>query len=125
MLRICKVWDSDYPWDVRVEKVVGALAAAGHEVHLVARNRARRTERERVVDTEVHRLKPWGFLGKRLDAASSFPAFFNPRWMRAIFRTARATRADMILVRDLPLAPTAIWAARRLGIPVMLDMAEN
>lgn len=124
-MRICKIWDSDYPWDVRVEKVAGALSAAGHEVHLVARNRARRPRRERLPEAEVHRLKPWGFLGQSLDAASSFPAFFNPRWIRAVARTARETRADLILVRDLPLAPTAIWAGRRLKIPVMLDMAEN
>jgi glycosyltransferase involved in cell wall biosynthesis len=34
-------------------------------------------------------------------------------------------RVDLILVRDLPLAPTAILAARRLRVPVVLDMAEN
>jgi glycosyltransferase involved in cell wall biosynthesis len=54
-----------------------------------------------------------------------FPAFFNPRWMRHILSVARETQADVLLVRDLPLAPTAIWAGRRLRIPVVLDMAEN
>jgi glycosyltransferase involved in cell wall biosynthesis len=33
--------------------------------------------------------------------------------------------ADVLMVRDLPIAPTAIHVGRRLGIPVMLDMAEN
>ena len=37
-MRICKIWDADYPWDVRVEKVARSLTEAGHEVHLVARN---------------------------------------------------------------------------------------
>ena len=124
-MRVCKIWDGDYPWDVRVEKIARSLTDAGHEVHLVARNRERRPERERLTEADVHRLKPWPILGKRLSDATMFPAFFNPRWLSAITRTARASRAQVLLVRDLPLAPTAIWVGRRLGIPVVLDMAEN
>jgi glycosyltransferase involved in cell wall biosynthesis len=124
-MRVCKIWDGDYPWDVRVEKVARSLTDAGHEVHLVARNRQRLPERERLTEAEVYRLKPWPLLGKSLDAATMFPAFFNPRWLYTISRTARASRADVILVRDLPLAPSAIFAGRLLGIPVVLDMAEN
>lgn len=124
-MRVCKVWDGDYPWDVRVEKISRSFTDAGHDVHLVARNRNRRVQRERLAEADVHRLKPWPLLGKRLDAATTFPAFFNPRWVSAIIDTARASRAEVLLVRDLPLAPTAIWAGRRLHIPVVLDMAEN
>ena len=124
-MRICKIWDGDYPWDVRVEKVATALTEAGQEVTLVARNKARRELHERLPEADLYRLRPWRFVGKRLDDALTFPAFFNPRWMSAILGTARASRAETILVRDLPLAPTAIWAGRRLGIPVVLDMAEN
>lgn len=124
-MRICKVWDGDYPWDVRVEKVAGSLTAAGHQVHLVARNRDRLPRYQRLPEADVHRLKPWPILGRRLDKATMFPAFFNPRWAAAVIDTARANHADLLMVRDLPLAPTAIWAGRRLGIPVVLDMAEN
>ncbi|HEX7595848.1 MAG TPA: glycosyltransferase family 4 protein [Gemmatimonadaceae bacterium] len=108
-----------------MEKVARSLTDAGHEVHLVARNREHRPERERLPEADVHRLKPWPMLGKRLSDATMFPAFFNPRWLSAITTTARASRAQVLLVRDLPLAPTAIWVGRRLGIPVVLDMAEN
>jgi hypothetical protein len=31
----------------------------------------------------------------------------------------------VIIVRDLPLAPTALWVGRGFGVPVVLDMAEN
>ncbi len=34
-MRILKIWDGDYPWDVRVEKVATALAEAGHTVHQI------------------------------------------------------------------------------------------
>jgi glycosyltransferase involved in cell wall biosynthesis len=123
-MMICKVWDADYPWDVRVEKVARSLTDAGHEVHLVARNRGRLSRYEQLPEAHVHRLRPLP-IGRRLDSATMFPAFFNPRWAAAIIGTARQTKARLLMVRDLPLAPTAIWAARRLSIPVVLDMAEN
>lgn len=124
-LSICKVWDYEYPWDVRVEKVCRALTDAGHSVHLTARNRGRLAVREDLGEATVHRLAPTPWLGRRIEAAGMFPAFFNPRWVRLIHRTAVEASADVILVRDLPLTPTAIWVGRRLGIPVIHDMAEN
>src|SRR5437762_416800 len=124
-MRICKIWDADYPWDVRVEKVARSLTEAGHEVHLVARNKQRRPLHEYLTEAEVHRLRPWRVLGRRVDAMTTFPAFFNPRWLAAILGTASSSRAEMLLVRDLPLAPTAIWVGKLLHIPVVLDMAEN
>src|SRR5947208_16013784 len=42
LMRICKIWDADYPWDIRVEKVATSLSEAGHDVHLVFRNEARK-----------------------------------------------------------------------------------
>jgi len=124
-LTICQVWDGEYPWDVRVEKISRALTEAGHTVHLVARNRRDDAEIERLPEAIVHRLAAWRWVPRRLNAASMFPAFFNPRWIRAIRRTARKVRADVILCRDLPLAIPAVLAGRRLRIPVILDMAEN
>lgn len=124
-LSICKVWDAEYPWDVRVEKIAGALTDRGHAVHIVARNRDARPLEEGLPEGIVHRMPPIPALGRRLDAATMFPAFFNPRWVQLIRRTCRQTAANLILCRDLPLAPTAIYVGRSLGVPVILDMAED
>jgi glycosyltransferase involved in cell wall biosynthesis len=124
-MRICKIWDAEYPWDVRAEKLCRTLTEAGHEVHLVARNRDRRALEERLPECIVHRLAPLRGAGRRLNSASMFPAFFNPRWWSKIREVAGKVTARLILVRDLPLAPTAIGVARSLGMAVMLDMAEN
>ena len=124
-MRIVYVWDADYPWDVRTEKVCASLTAAGHEVHVVARNRGWRAEHERLPEGEVHRMPRWRWAGRRLDGALGFPAFFSPRWMGLVTRTARRVRAELVIVRDLPLCPTAILAARALRLPVVFDMAEN
>ena len=122
---IVYVWDADYPWDVRTEKVTLALTRAGHTVNIVARNRAWKQTTERLPEGTVQRMAPWKALGRRLDNALGFPAFFSPRWINLIDRTCRDAKADLIIVRDLPLCPTAILCGKRLGIPVMLDMAEN
>ncbi|MFN2564900.1 MAG: glycosyltransferase [Gemmatimonadaceae bacterium] len=119
------IWQSDYPWDVRAEKVCRSLTDCGFEVHLAARNRRWAPPVEALPEAVAHRLTPWPWLGKRLDAALQFPAFFSPRWAHHLARTARRARPDVIIVRDVPLAPAAIWTGRRSGVPVVIDMAEN
>lgn len=117
------LWDADYPWDVRVEKIGESLARNGHAVHIVARNLKRRPTFERVGDLNVHRLEPRG--SDRMNHALSFPAFFSPIWARKIDDVIRSEGIGVIIVRDLPLAIAGIRAGRRHGIPVVFDMAED
>ncbi len=124
-LNIVYVWDGDYPWDVRTEKVCLALTGAGHRVEIVARNRRRSQLSEILPEGTVRRMRPLSWASRPLDATLGFPAFFNPRWHALIRQTAKNSKADIIIVRDLPLCPTAIRVGRKLDIPVILDMAEN
>jgi len=124
-LRIVYVWDADYPWDVRVEKICRSLTDAGHEVHILARNRAWKPVQERLAEGTVRRMPPWRWLGRSADALLGFPAFFSPRWLYHLYRTVRRVRANLIIVRDMPLCATAIWVGSWTGTPVVLDMAEN
>jgi glycosyltransferase involved in cell wall biosynthesis len=124
-LRVVYVWDADYPWDVRTEKMCATLSSAGHDVHIVARNRAWRPVRERLPEGTVHRMTPWKLLGRRVDGVLGFPLFVSPRWRTLLDRTVRDVGADVIIVRDLPLAPTAIAIGRRRHVPVVIDLAEN
>lgn len=120
-MRVLKLFDGDYPWDVRVEKVTRALVAAGHEVTVVCRNKTGRPRRERLADgTEVERLP--ATTGRF--AGLSFPFFFNPLWIATALRCARRIRPDLILARDLPLAPLGLLVARMTGARVVADLAE-
>jgi glycosyltransferase involved in cell wall biosynthesis len=110
---------------VRVEKICATLTSAGHDVHIVSRNKGWRPTEERLPEATVHRMPPWRALGQRVDGALGFPAFFSPRWRSLLDRTLRRVRPDVVIARDIPLAPTSIWAARRHGIPIVLDVAEN
>jgi glycosyltransferase involved in cell wall biosynthesis len=121
---VCKVWDADYPWDVRVEKVCRSLGRE-HEVHLVSRNTKRRSSYERHDGLHIHRLPVAPWAPDRLNAVMGFPVFFNPLWIRAVWQTVRRCRAKALIVRDVPLALTALLVGRAAGIPVVLDMAEN
>src|SRR5262245_6224463 len=100
------VWDAEYPWDVRVEKICRALVESGHEVHVLARNRDARPEIEALEEGTVHRLAWMPRWGRAGNALSQFPAFFNPRWIGLLQRTIRSTGAHAVICRDLPLAPT-------------------
>lgn len=123
-MKICHVYQDQFPWDVRVEKISDSLAAAGHPTVVVSRNRRGLARREELrPGIHVNRL-PAGWTG--IDRAlMNFPAFFSPWWLSAIVRTVRQEGSDLILVRDLPLTPTAVWAGRLTGRPVVMDMAEN
>ena len=122
-MKILYIWDADYPWDVRVEKICRTLAKHGHEVHIAARNLKRLPEYERQEDLHIHRLKPLG--DDRINYAISFPLFFSPFWKKFIDRIIREHCIGLIIVRDLPMAIAGIWAGKRHRIPVIFDMAED
>lgn len=124
-MRICKVYDDDYPWDVRVEKIGRTLVEAGHQVFLAVRNRARQDVYEHVDTMEVWRMPPFDLLPQALDQHLMFPAFFSPRWIAHIAQVLKRNHCDAIMVRDLPLAIAGIAAGKALRRPVVLDMAEN
>jgi glycosyltransferase involved in cell wall biosynthesis len=123
-MNILHVWDGDYPWDIRVNKISESLVAAGHQVHIACRNKKRLPGYEFYNGYHVHRMP---FLPEnygRLNDAAGFPAFFNPLWVSHIKKTCSDNSCSLIIARDLPLAPTAVWVANRLKIPCILDMAE-
>ncbi len=122
-MRIVKVWDSDYPWDIRVEKVMKTLSENGHSVSLVCRNLKCMPTFEAMGTIRIFRL-PWT-RNKWLNRFISFPYFFNFLWLKTIYSTCQKVDAQAIIVRDLPLALTTITVGRWLKIPVILDMAEN
>lgn len=122
-MRILYVWDADYPWDVRVDKICRTLGRAGHEVHIASRNLRRRSTYENVDGVHVHRLHAWP--GERINYFFSFPLFCSPIWLRFLSGIVRQSSIDLIIVRDLPLAIGGIWTGAAARIPVILDMAED
>jgi len=122
-MNILYIWDADYPWDVRVEKISNALMSAGHEVHVASRNLKKKPVYEKVNDLHIHRTNIWR--NDKLNYFFSFPLFCSPIWKRFLDRLIEENNIDVIIVRDLPLAIAGIWAGRRYNVPVIFDMAED
>ncbi|MEM7414163.1 MAG: glycosyltransferase family 4 protein [Gemmatimonadota bacterium] len=121
-MNVLYVYDGAWPHGAtRPRKQTMALSEAGHRVTLVSRNaeRARREEEETWMS--VRRMPT--FPGP-LNTLLNFPLFFSPVWFSHIARSARVANADVIVVEDLPLAPTALAVARVTGTPLVYDMGE-
>lgn len=122
-MKILYIWDADYPWDVRVEKICNSLSDNGNEVHIVARNLKKYSTYELINGIHVHRMKPIN--NEFLNYALSFPAFFSPYWKKMIDEIIEEQRIGLIIVRDLPMAAAGIRAGEKYNIPVIFDMAED
>ena len=123
-MRILFVYKEDYPWDVRVEKIVTALTGVGHDVTLLARNSRRMPTAEQVGSFCIRRLPALpGWCGC-LNSLFGVPLFLSPIWIYAIWRALSDTGARAVIVRDLPLMPSALLVARALRRQVVFDMAE-
>jgi len=123
-MKACYIFQLTYPWDIRVEKIMDSLTSKGIEGHIISRNSGLMKRRERVKDNlYIHRLP--AFSNKLINTFVNFPAFFSPFWINEILQAVRRSNVDLLIIRDLPLAPAALFVGRLLGIPVLMDMAED
>lgn len=122
-MKILFIYDGEYPWDIRVEKLCNTFIACGHEVHLICRNAYGKPRRELYKGIHLRRIS-YISGGKAINFAWTFPAFFSPIWLYEIFQAIKEIDFDLIVVRDLPMALSAVLARKLYRIPTILDMAE-
>ena len=123
-MKICYIYQDQYPWDVRVDKIMNSLADMNYEGHIVCRNRDGLPREEWVRDNLcIHRL--WTTSDSVLRNIINFPAFFSPFWLHEIITVVKESKPDLIIVRDLPMAPAALFAGKLTSLPVIMDMAED
>ena len=119
-MKILIVWQSVFPWEVRVEKFADTFLALGHEVTLLSRKKGGTAPRETLPSgLKIIRV------GADLPDRWSLPTSFNPIWRKALRTEIARERPDLIIARDIPLAEATGHQGRRLGIPVIMDMAEH
>jgi hypothetical protein len=123
-MRIGIVWHCRYPWDVRIEKFAGSIRKAGHGVVLLTKGAPGLPGREEDGGIVTLRVPARPLPGPALRCAAA-PLFFNPFWSRGIWQAVRREHLDMLVVRDLPMALAVAAVGKMLGVPVVLDMAEN
>lgn len=118
------LWDSEYPWDIRVEKTCNTLIDNSWEVHLVCRNENQKQRNEVYEKINIHRTMCLPKIFGKLNTIFTFPFFFNPVWLFEIAKVIKGNHVDVIIARDLPMAPAAIFVGNLFKVPVVLDMAE-
>jgi glycosyltransferase involved in cell wall biosynthesis len=124
-MRICLIYQGEYPPAERIEKVARTLASAGHEIFLLCNNYGAVSPREeRAGGVHVVRVGP-ALKSRTLSKIVKLPVFLNPLWVLELLRAIRRFRIEALQVVDIPLAPAALAAARLLGLPVIMDMWEN
>lgn len=121
-MNICFVYDCEYPWDIRVEKICKSLIREGNHVSLICRNKNADPDYDELGGLKIYRLPHGG--RKFFTKCINVTIFFNPVWIIRIHRVVCKERSQLIIVRDLPLALSGIIIGKLKGIPVVVDMAE-
>lgn len=116
-----------FPPDIRVEKEAEVLAAAGHEVLLLCRRDGSQPDTEQVGPITVlrHRVYPSSLLRRKIDSARFLVTMDSPSWRHAMEALVTEHGAQALHLHDLPYAPSLIKAARKTGVPAVLDLHEN
>lgn len=122
-MKVLYIWDADYPWDIRVDKITGSLANDGHDVHIVCRNLRRNVIECTLNGVHIHRLKY--MKSNRFNDIYSIPLPVNPAWLLRIRDVIIKHGIELLIVRDLPLALSAIILGNIFSIDVIFDMAED
>ncbi len=124
-MRICMVLDKPFPPDPRVEEEARCLIAAGHEVHLLCPDLGDPPAPSPVPDLHVQR-RPMRRPFHRRAGALCLTVPLYDRWFRRHLQPyVAAQRIEALHIHDLRIAREGPWAARRFGIPWVLDLHEN
>ncbi len=119
MAKILYVLGVKIPDEVRAEKICRALVRDGHEVTVLSRWFTGALEREVYQGVTILRV------GKGMPGWCSNPLSINPFWKKSIFKAALETQAHLIITREMLIAEASANVGRKLGIPTLIDMAEN
>lgn len=117
-MRIGIVYHGAFPWNRGIGQLCELLIALGHEPVVMAPPGKPAGELTRGIA-----LAPVPPTGEAAGLLGTSPA--NPRWRRWIEHYAREHGLGALFVRETNLSKWALAAARRLGVPVYLDMREN
>lgn len=116
--KIIYIWKSPYPWDVRVEKICKSLSKE-YEVLILAKWDGEPKKAELIDGITVRRV------GYKEKSYKTVPLSFNPVWKKELNKIVDGYKPDMIIVREIMLGTLAAKVAKKNGIPIVMDMAEN
>ncbi|MDP4184909.1 MAG: glycosyltransferase family 4 protein [Bacteroidota bacterium] len=123
-MKILMVLDHEFPADVRVEKEIKTLVAAGHKVELACFTRQGRNGYEEKDGYVIHRKPISTFTYKSSVGCLKFPFYFN-FWREYLTSLLANGVYDALHIHDLPLAQVGAEMKKKFGIRFVLDLHEN
>lgn len=118
------VYKEDYPWDVRVEKIVLALSGFGMNVSVLGNNIGNRKTRDDGEGCEIFRIPAMMKLPSIVSNFLKLPIWFNPIWIFSVWNVLKKQKIQTVVVRDLPLLRTILLFKKKYKLTVIYDMAE-
>lgn len=122
--KILFIWQGDWPWDIRIDKQIKSLINSGNDVAILARNTRHEKNFEIIDNVKIHRINNFS-TNEYFDNVLSTPFFLNPMWIIKMYKIFKLEKPDLIIIRDIPLAISAIKIAKALKIKTILDIAEH
>ncbi len=123
-MRILMILERTFPPDVRVEKEIKSLIAAGYEIVLLASSVNSKNGIKHWNDAIIHQHKMSKFIYKTSVGALKFPFYFL-YWKKLLTKIFQQYKFDAIHLHDLPLSKIATEFADKFDIPFVLDLHEN
>jgi len=126
-MRIGMILENPFPPDIRVEKEMLALKKGGHELFLLCRNKGNQLSEELWTLANIVRLPEEihkSFVPRSIDIGFQWLTGKNKEWQKAIEKYIIDKRIEAVHVHDLPLALSTIAAAKKNGIPAVVDLHE-
>ncbi len=123
MKTILMLLQAPFPPDIRLEKEIRSLHAAGYEV-IVLCNQYEKGKSPQFPHAKIIRIKAH-FKSIKLNKILNFPIFFNPRFLFTTIITFVKYKPDFLHAHDLPMMPLALILKFLFNKPVIFDMHEN
>jgi glycosyltransferase involved in cell wall biosynthesis len=116
------ILNAGFPPDIRIEKEVETLLSS-HSVTLLCTKRSGEPETESFSGLRVTRI--FSGIERRLASYQLMTTCYSDGWKKEINQFIQKNQLDALHVHDLPLAGTALEAARSHRIPIVLDLHED
>lgn len=124
MNKILMLLQSEFPPDIRLEKEIKSLSAAGYSVSLMANCYSAENSSKTFPNVDIYRLSA-PYKKKSFNKILNFPLFFNPKFVQLGKKLCREIKPAFIHAHDLPMLPLGLKLGKKFNIPVIFDMHEN
>ncbi len=124
-MRVCILFQNDFPPEPRLSRTAQTLMQLGNEVELFCDNRHNRPRHEIIEGIRVTRVKTVQTRRKGWRRLAGLPIFWNPIWVWQFLLFAWRKKFDAIHAINITMLPLGYLAAKLLRVPIAYDMYEN